>query len=148
MEKKEREKEAQYDVVEEVKEDEWKVGRKRKASKEKAGGLGIKLRKVSSVEAKEEGEKTDRDKDKARANKTGSTNGGSEKGQKFKIKAASSSKTNGDGKVEGTASKSDGLEDESICAGNLKDDATSELPPTAKSGLGLVSYGSDEDDEW
>ena len=134
MEKKEREKEAQHDVVEEVKEDEWKVGRKRKAGKEKAGGLGIKLRKTSTAGSKQESEEAE----KATQKEFESTND---------AKSPAKSNTNGDEKADGPASGSKEMNDESICAGNIREDVTPDVEPRAKSTAALVTYGSDEEDD-
>lgn len=127
MEKKEREKEAQHDVVEEVKEDEWKVGRKRKAGKEKVG-LGIKLRKTSTGGPRQESEEA-------------------EKATQKKAESTTDAK-NGNTKADGPASESKEMNDESICAGNIREDVTRDVEAAAKSSSALVSYGSDEDDEW
>lgn len=143
MEKKEREKIAQHDVVEEVKEDEWKVGRKRKAGKEKAGGLSIKLRKTSTTGSKHDAEETE----KATHHETGTTNDAKD-GCGSNAKSPSNSSTNGDAKAGGPASESKEMNDESICAGNIRKDATRDVDAAAKNGLALVSYDSDEDDEW
>lgn len=133
MEKKEREKGAQHDVVEEVKEDEWKVGRKRKAGKEKAGRLGIKLRKASTDGSKQD----EKDTEQAVQKKVEPTTEG-----QYEHKA------NGDAKQDDLASETKDMNDESICAGNLKEDATPDSDSVAKNTTALVSYGSDEDDEW
>lgn len=147
MEKKKREEEAQHDVVEEVKEDEWKVGRKRKAGKEKTGGLGIKLRKMSSIDSTRGVDGAG--KEKAKANEATPTSSGDKEVQSQEPKPPSPQQTNGEAEVEDQDSKNDGLTDESICAGNLKDDGgPSTSAPAIKSGPRLVSYGSDEDDEW
>lgn len=135
MEKKEREKEAQHDVVEEVKEDEWKVGRKRKAGKEKAVGLGIKLRKTSTAGSKQELEETEKARQKVFEPTTDANSLA-----KFNV--------NGDAKAGGPASESKEMNDESICAGNILQDATPGVELTARSTAALVSYDSDEDDEW
>lgn len=146
MEKRKREEEAQHDVVEEVKEDEWKVGRKRKAGKEKVGGLGIKLRKTSTVAAVDTGDKTDNGAQKV--DKAAPTSSASDEGRKTTTKEASPSKNDGDGKAENTNPRNDGLKDEGVCAGNLKDDEASKSTQASSGGLGLVNYGSDEDGEW
>lgn len=143
MEKKEREKEAQYDVVEVVKEDEWKVGRKRKAGKEKVGGLGIKLRKMSTAGSKQDAEETEKATHHERATTTDATDGG-----RSNAKSPANSSTKGDSKAGGAASKTKEMNDESICAGNIREDATLDVDAAAKSGSALVSYDSDEDDEW
>lgn len=140
MEKKEREKEAQYDVVEEVKEDEWKVGRKRKAGKEKVGGLGIKLRKTSTAGS--------RDAESVSNNTNNSKSKGSRKEQEPETKADGPSLGDGKAKADEEAPASRDTKDESICAGNLREDALTEAHSATKSAATLVSYGSDEDDEW
>ena len=147
MEKKKREEEAQHDIVEEVQEDEWKVGRKRKAGKEKTGGLGIKLRKMSSVNSTRGADETSMENTKG--NEATPSNGGDKEVQSQESKPPSPQQTNGEAKVEDQETKNYGMTDESICAGNLKDDGgPSTLAPAIKSGPGLVSYESDEDDEW
>ena len=140
MEKKEREKETQHGVIEEVKEDEWKIGRKRKAGREKVGGLGIKLRKTSTAGS--------RDAESVR-NDTGiSENKDSRKEQEPETKTDVSSLGDGEAKVDEKAPASRDTKDESICPGNLREDALRGAQSATKSVAKLVSYGSDEDDEW
>ena len=144
MEKNEREKEAQHDVGEDLKDDEWKVGRKRKAGKEKVGGLGIKLRKVSSAEASDNGE--NKDKETRKFNGLAPSNDSDEKVPTSETKAPDSSATKVHAQGTGGILNDENLKDESICAGNLNDGVSKSNPPV-KSGSGLVSYGSDDEDE-
>ena len=139
MEKKEREKEIQHDEIEGVKEDEWKIGRKRKAGREKVGGLGIKLRKTSTADSRDA---------ESVSNDTGiSESKGSRKEHEPETKADGFSLDDGEAKADEAPASRD-TKDESICAGNLKEDALRGATSATKSAAKLVSYGSDEDDEW